>query len=95
MQLTITSFVLAAMLPFVLADCQNSGGVANGECVKFYSSNSECKWTPTGSWKPSCGGCYQYDSFSSVHVAGDGTYGTDCVLYSDDNCSVEQTVSLL
>ena len=93
MQLTITSFVLAAMLPFVLADCQNSGGVANGECVKFYSSNSECKGTPTGSWKPSCGGCYQYDSFSSVHVAGDGTYGTDCVLYSDENCTVEQTVS--
>ena len=94
MQLTITSFVLAAMLPFVLADCQNSGGVANGECVKFYG-NSECKGSPIGSYKPTCGGnCFQYNSFGSVFVSGDGTYGTDCVLYSDDNCSVEQTVSL-
>ena len=94
MQLAITSFVLAAMLPFVLADCQNSGGVANGECVKFYG-NSECKGSPIGSYKPTCGGnCFQYNSFGSVFVSGDGTYGTDCVLYADDNCSVEQTVSL-
>ena len=96
MQLTITSLILAAILPVAFAaDCQNSGGVANGECVKFYG-NSECKGSPIGSYKPTCGGnCFQYNSFGSVFVSGDGTYGTDCVLYSDDNCSVEQTVSLL
>ena len=91
----LTSLVLAAILPVAFAaDCQNSGGVANGECVKFYG-NSECKGSPIGSYKPTCGGnCFQYNSFGSVFVSGDGTYGTDCVLYSDDNCSVEQTVSL-
>ncbi|EJF64338.1 hypothetical protein BD309DRAFT_979930 [Dichomitus squalens] len=92
MQLTIATLVLAAMLPTTFAaNCQNSGGVANGECVKFYS-NDQCKGDPIGSFKPTCeGNCFQFDSFSSVFVSGDGTFGTDCTLYSDDNCSVEQT----
>ena len=94
MQLTVASLILAALIPTALAEnCQNTGGVANGECVKYYS-NSQCKGDPIGSYKPTCGGnCFQYDSYSSVYVSGDGTYGTDCILYSDDNCQVEQTVS--
>ena len=94
MQLTTVSLMLVALLPAVFAEnCQNSGGVANGECVKFYG-NSECKGSPIGSYKPTCGGnCFQYDSFSSVYVSGDGFFGTDCVLYSDYDGTVEQTVS--
>ena len=94
MQFTIATVVLAAMLPAALAaNCQNSGGVANGECVKYYS-NDQCKGDVVGSYKPTCeGNCYQAP-FSSVFVSGDGTFGTDCVLYSDADCSIEQTVSL-
>ena len=90
----LVALMLVALLPTAFAEnCQNSGGVANGECVKFYG-NSECKGSPIGSYKPTYGGnCFQYDSFSSVFVSGDGTYGTDCVLYSDNSCEVEQTVS--
>ena len=93
MQFTIAFVVLAAMLPTALAaNCQNSGGVANGECVKYYS-NDQCKGDVVGSYKPTCeGNCYQAP-FSSVFVSGDGTFGTDCVLYSDADCSIEQTVS--
>ena len=94
MQIAIISVILAVMLPVSLAaNCENTGGIANGECVKYYS-NSQCKGDPIGSYKPTCeGNCFQYDSFSSVYVSGDGFFGTDCVLYSDYDCTVEQTVS--
>ncbi|EJF64324.1 hypothetical protein BD309DRAFT_304413 [Dichomitus squalens] len=93
MKFTIATLVLAAMLPAAFAEnCQNTGGVANGECVKYYS-NDQCKGDVIGSYKPTCeGNCFQAD-FSSVFVSGDGTFGTDCTLYSDANCSVEQTDS--
>ena len=56
MQFTIATVVLAAMLPTALAaNCQNSGGVANGECVKYYS-NDQCKGDVVGSYKPTCEG---------------------------------------
>ena len=98
MQLTVTFLfsavvALAANLPAALAaDCLGQPGAANAECVKYYS-NAECKGDAISSYRPTCkGNCYQAP-FSSVKVAGDGTYGTDCVLYSDENCTVEQTVS--
>lgn len=74
--------------PVTAADCQNSGGVANGQCVTLYS-NGGCDGSyKITSYKPTCAGnCYQYDSFQSLKVAGDGTYGTSCTMYSDINCS--------
>ncbi|EJD54821.1 hypothetical protein AURDEDRAFT_119192 [Auricularia subglabra TFB-10046 SS5] len=73
-------------------DCSgNAGGVANGECVKFYGG-SDCKGPAIGSYRPDCSSsCFVFDSFSSLHAAGDGTFGTDCVAYSDTNCQVEMT----
>ena len=86
------ALALAANFPAALAaDCLGQPGAANAECVKYYS-NAECKGDAISSYRPTCkGNCYQAP-FSSVKVAGDGTYGTDCVLYSDENCTVEQTV---
>ncbi|KAH7405630.1 hypothetical protein DE146DRAFT_630364 [Phaeosphaeria sp. MPI-PUGE-AT-0046c] len=56
-------------------NCQNSPGVANGECVKYYSGN-HCEGKPVGSYKPDCSGnCFKYN-FDSMNVAGDGTYDT-------------------
>jgi hypothetical protein len=74
--------------PVQAADCSNvAGGVANGECVKFYSGQGCQSDEEEGSYKPTCGGnCFQYGQFQSLHVSGDGTYGTDCYAYSDSNC---------
>jgi hypothetical protein len=41
------------------------------------------------------GNCFVYDHFTSLHVSGDGTYGTNCIAYSDTNCQTEMTVSPL
>lgn len=62
---------LASLARQVLAEnCQNSPGVANGECVKFYSS-SNCNGNPEGSFKPDCSGhCFQFSSFGSIGVGG-------------------------
>ena len=99
MRFAVTSLVsvalaLATNLPAALAaDCLGQPGAANAECVKYYS-NAECKGDAISSYRPTCkGNCYQAP-FSSVFVSGDGTFGTDCVLYSDADCSIEQTVSL-
>ncbi|KAJ7437407.1 hypothetical protein FB451DRAFT_1061000, partial [Mycena latifolia] len=36
---------------------------------------------------PTCAGnCYQYSSFDSILVSGNGILGTDCHAYSDVNC---------
>lgn len=73
--------------PVTAADCQNSGGVANGQCVSYYSNGGCDGSTRIGRYKPTCqGNCFQYDNFQAVKVAGDGTYGTSCAIYSDINC---------
>jgi hypothetical protein len=48
---------LSALLGTACAsDCSgNAGGVANGECVKYYGGD-DCKGSPIGSYKPTCGG---------------------------------------
>ncbi|CZR54946.1 uncharacterized protein PAC_04831 [Phialocephala subalpina] len=67
------------------ADCQNSPGVANGECVKLYEGGN-CNGNVAVSYKPTCeGNCFQF-GFNSIDAAGDGTFGTSVVIYSDNNC---------
>lgn len=80
---------LLSTLP--IASACNIPGLVNGQCVELYR-NPGCVHSHTdgnviGDFKPTCGGgCFQYDSFGSVYVAGDGTRGTNCVAYSDVNC---------
>ena len=77
---------LGLLSPAVAASCQNAPGVANGECVTFYSQAGCDSAMQEGKYKPTCeGNCFQYP-FASILVAGDGTYGTNCYAYSDSNC---------
>jgi hypothetical protein len=85
---------MATMAPTVLAaDCSGEYGSANGECVAVFAPGDyDCSGSAIAEYKPTCGGnCYVL-SFGSVQAGGDGTYGTSCVLYSDDNCQNEVTV---
>jgi hypothetical protein len=88
-----TLFSIASLPSAFAKDCGSQPGIANGECVKFYSgnSNTNCNDYLTGiiSYKPTCqGNCYVYP-FDSISVSGDGTYGTNCYVYSDSNCQNE------
>jgi hypothetical protein len=89
------SLVLNCVVPLVLQatrvysqDC-GIPGIVGGECVIYYGG-SGCYSPMLGSFRPTCqGNCFQFNSFGSVSVAGDGFSGTDCVLYSDINCQDE------
>jgi hypothetical protein len=82
---TLLALPIALLAGQVVAQCALPGAV-NGQCVTLYNSE-DCNGPVIGSYKPTCeGNCFQYDNFGSVSVAGDGTYGTDCHVYSDINC---------
>jgi len=88
-KLNVYAIILAVTTASMAANCESSPGIANGECVWFYSEQN-CAGPSIGSYKPTgAGNCFQYASFSSVKAAGDGVYGTDCYLFSDYNCQDE------
>ncbi|CEJ82769.1 hypothetical protein VHEMI02817 [[Torrubiella] hemipterigena] len=68
------------------AGCGNIPGIANGACVHYYSANRCADRDHIKGYKPTCAGNCYVDRFHSVKVAGDGTYSTNCVLFSDTNC---------
>lgn len=69
------------------ANCHNSPGVANGQCVKYFRNNGACGGSGASvSYRPTCAGNCYVDNFQSISVAGDGTYGTDCKIFSDSKC---------
>ena len=60
---------------------------AAGECVTYFADQNN--QSPLGSYVPTCeGNCFQYSSFSSICTVGRAYSftGTDCVIYSDNNC---------
>ncbi|KAK4159892.1 hypothetical protein QBC43DRAFT_360894 [Cladorrhinum sp. PSN259] len=64
-----------------------AAGVVNGQCGRYYSSTG-CN-DQIGSIDPgSCTGtCYNSNTnIKSLKAVGDGTYGTNCVLYSGFDC---------
>ncbi|KAH8892086.1 hypothetical protein GQ53DRAFT_863778 [Thozetella sp. PMI_491] len=69
--------------------CQAPGAV-NGQCGEYYSG-TQCGGSKVGQIPPDCSGqCYPVSGgFWSVKATGDGTYGTNCALYSDSNCQNE------
>ncbi|TLD26358.1 hypothetical protein PspLS_05161 [Pyricularia sp. CBS 133598] len=68
--------------------CALSGAV-NGQCGRFYSG-TDCNDMIT-QIKPDCKGkCHSFpNGIRSVKAAGDGTRGTDCELYEDENCETK------
>ncbi|KAF7322055.1 hypothetical protein MKEN_00728500 [Mycena kentingensis (nom. inval.)] len=81
--LTIT--VLSALLTRGSAKSCNAD-----ECVSYYHG-ANCQNTGfISNFVPTCGGnCFQFDSFDSLLVEGNGILGTDCHAYSDANCESE------
>ncbi|KAK2609108.1 hypothetical protein QQS21_002335 [Conoideocrella luteorostrata] len=68
------------------AGCGNIPGTANGECVDYYSGPDCAGQDHIKGYKPTCAGNCYVDKFYSVKVSGDGTYSTNCDLYSDTSC---------
>ncbi|KAK5164043.1 uncharacterized protein LTR77_010134 [Saxophila tyrrhenica] len=73
-------------------DCnlQLGGQVVNGQCVRIFSDHQVgAIENPTAAFKPNvCDGtCYPYPpGFGAIHVTGDGTFGTDCHVFSTTTC---------
>ncbi|TLS28372.1 hypothetical protein PpBr36_01432 [Pyricularia pennisetigena] len=67
-------------------------GLINGQCARFFLGTG-CKDMVT-QIKPDCQGkCHSFpNGIRSVEAAGDGTRGTDCELYSDDNCQTSMAM---
>ncbi|KXJ92535.1 hypothetical protein Micbo1qcDRAFT_202756 [Microdochium bolleyi] len=63
--------------------CQARGAV-NGQCGEIFSGGG-CN-NKIGQIGPDCSGTCYRGSFLSIRASGDGTYGTNCHIYSDDNC---------
>ncbi|KAF5133868.1 hypothetical protein E5D57_004496 [Metarhizium anisopliae] len=66
--------------------CGSVPGVANGECVRYYSSTGCADQDHIKGYKPTCAGNCYVDKFYSVKAIGDGTYSTNCDLFSDTSC---------
>lgn len=99
------TFVLSAtsVLAATPADntgCANACGVDTAQCVNGFSVKSCDNNHKLGRWKPN--GCdkpcyYTSDPFASLYLCGDGTYGIQCDVHSDDNCQtlIEETPEAL
>ncbi len=66
--------------------CLGTGGIANGQCVRYYSNPGCASQDHIKGYKPTCAGNCYVDKFNSVKAIGDGTYSTNCELYSDTQC---------
>ncbi|KAK5655190.1 hypothetical protein OQA88_6089 [Cercophora sp. LCS_1] len=64
-----------------------SAGVVNGQCGRLYRS-SGCNDQIDAFDPGRCSGtCHSYNQdIRSIRGVGDGTYGTNCNLFSDKNC---------
>lgn len=68
------------------SECFPDGGIANGECVRYYSAGGCPDNNLVKGYKPTCNGNCYVDEFFSVKPSGDGTYSTNCELFSDTQC---------
>lgn len=66
--------------------CGSIPGIANGECVNHYSNPGCADQDHIKGYKPTCAGNRYVDKFNSVKASGDGTYSTNCDLFSDTSC---------
>ncbi|KAJ6534102.1 hypothetical protein B0H19DRAFT_964644 [Mycena capillaripes] len=83
MKLLLATALLSVICSTLGKPC-NQGG---GECVAYFNG-ANCQSTNfINDFVPTCAGnCFQFDSFSSLSVVGNGIFGTDCHVYSDINC---------
>ncbi|TDZ18165.1 hypothetical protein C8034_v006818 [Colletotrichum sidae] len=72
------------------SDCSPSG-VVNGQCARVYNGEN-CKGKTVWQIKPNCDQfCNKVgaEAIYSISASGDGTYGTTCYIYEDDDCKKE------
>ncbi|KAJ7495500.1 hypothetical protein FB451DRAFT_1019736 [Mycena latifolia] len=85
-------FTFTAAALFILAPLAWGKECDDSECVRLFRG-SDCQ--PAGQlvdYVPTCNsGCFQYSSFDSVSVSGSGFEGTDCHIFSDNNCQNQIT----
>ncbi|TQV94841.1 hypothetical protein IF1G_06852 [Cordyceps javanica] len=67
-------------------ECLGTGGIANGQCVRYYSNPGCADRDHIKGYKPTCAGNCYVDRFAAVKAIGDGTYSTNCELFSDAQC---------
>ncbi|KAF7369542.1 hypothetical protein MVEN_00284100 [Mycena venus] len=82
---------LTAFLSLVAAASLTSAKSCNAdECVSYFHGGDCQSGGYISDYVPTCGGnCFQYSSFDSILVEGNGILGTDCHAYSDSNCENE------
>ncbi|KAF3911934.1 hypothetical protein ABW20_dc0108169 [Dactylellina cionopaga] len=96
MQIKAITLALLTSGPLAVfaANCIDSPGNLGGQCVEFWAGGSGGCNGPKLSYRPDCSGaCFHYDSFTGIRVSGDGTYGTNCHIYSDYNCQNQITTT--
>ncbi|KAJ7586186.1 hypothetical protein C8J56DRAFT_788019 [Mycena floridula] len=82
--------VLLALIYHVHTVLSGDCSGAEGECVHYYCGADCDAPGELGSYVPTCeGNCFQFNSFDSLFVRGNGILGTDCVFYSYINCQNE------
>ncbi|KAJ7175155.1 hypothetical protein C8R43DRAFT_1119173 [Mycena crocata] len=79
------------LLPIVFGAALVSAKSCNAdECVSYFHGSDCGSNGAISDYVPTCGGnCFQYSSFDSILVEGNGIIGTDCHAYSDPNCQNE------
>ncbi|KAF8190269.1 hypothetical protein K438DRAFT_1592426 [Mycena galopus ATCC 62051] len=89
MQLIFTTALIALISSASFTSAKVCSGLL-GECVVYYHG-ANCEDSGfISDYVPTCkGNCFQYSSFDSVNVNGNGLFGTDCHMYSDANCENE------
>ncbi|KAJ7445844.1 hypothetical protein FB451DRAFT_1292327 [Mycena latifolia] len=74
----------------VLSKSCNHGITGSGECVTLFSGGGCQSGAELTEFVPTCeGNCFQFSSFDSVSVIGNGFLGTDCHVFADSNCQDE------
>ncbi|KAJ6494970.1 hypothetical protein DFH09DRAFT_1206090 [Mycena vulgaris] len=64
-----------------------AAGCSGSECAQLYHGSGCDSHSILTDFVPTCeGNCFQFSSFDSVLVSGNGFKGTNCHIYSDNNC---------
>ncbi|KAJ7857089.1 hypothetical protein B0H14DRAFT_2352354 [Mycena olivaceomarginata] len=82
---------LAALFSLAAGASIASAKLCNAdECVSYFHGGDCQSGGYISDYVPTCGSnCFQYSSFDSILVEGNGILGTDCHAYLDPNCENE------
>ncbi|KAJ7450194.1 hypothetical protein FB451DRAFT_1286393, partial [Mycena latifolia] len=82
---------VASLLALLATASLSLAKSCNGdECVAYFHGSNCQSSGYISDYVPTCdGNCFQYSSFDSILIDGNGILGTDCHAYSDSNCQNE------